>query len=144
MRPRPLLRAGITTLVVCLCAFHQSAVAQAPIVQGFVADESTFELIPLATITLVATGVFVGEEGSLRQVARSFEELELSRAAAARLERMGAPEPGERAFAPGVRGAGGRETVRLLEPGLYEVTVEVRRGGHVVRLVTLFATEAPR
>lgn len=101
-------------------------------------------VVAMAVLTLVATGVFVGEEGSLRQVARSFEELELSRAAAARLERMGAPEPGERAFVCDVRGAGGRETVRLLEPGLYEVMVEVRRGDHVVRLVTLVAAEVAR
>jgi hypothetical protein len=101
-------------------------------------------VVAMAVLTLVATGVFVGEEGSLRQVARSFEEIELSRAAAARLERMGAPEPGERTFVPDARGAGGAETVRLLEPGLYEVAVDVRRGDHVVRLVTLFATEVPR
>ncbi len=98
----------------------------------------------MAVIGLVATGVFVGEEGQLRQVSRSFEELELSRAAASRIERMAAPVPGERAFDPGVRGAGGREAVRALEPGLFEVAVEVRRGDHVVRLVTVVATEAER
>jgi prepilin-type N-terminal cleavage/methylation domain-containing protein len=101
-------------------------------------------VVAMAVLSLVATGVFVGEEGNLRQVARSFEELELSRAAAARLERMGAPEPGTRSFVPDVRGAGGTETVRLVEPGLYEVAVEVRRGGHAVRLVTLVATGAAR
>lgn len=101
-------------------------------------------IVAMAVIGLVATGVFVGEEGQLRQVAHSFDELELSRAAAARLERMTAPEPGERVFEVEGRGAGGRETVKLLEPGLYEVTVEVRRGDHVVRLVTLVATEAKR
>jgi hypothetical protein len=101
-------------------------------------------VVAIAVLSLVATGVFVGEEGNLRQVARSFDQLELSRAAAARLEKMGAPEPGERAFVPGVRGAGGTEKVRLVEPGLYEVAVEVRRGSHVVRLVTLVATEARR
>ena len=101
-------------------------------------------IVAMAVIGLVATGVFVGEEGQLRQVAHSYGELELSRAAAARLERMAVPEPGERAFETEVRGAGGRETVKLLEPGLYEVTVEVRRGDHVVRLVTLVATEAKR
>jgi prepilin-type N-terminal cleavage/methylation domain-containing protein len=101
-------------------------------------------VVAMAVLSLVATGVFVGEEGQLRQVARSFDELELSRAAAARLEKMGAPEPGERAFEVEGRGAGGRETVRLLEPFLYEVTVEVRRGSHVVRLVTVVATEASR
>lgn len=101
-------------------------------------------IVAMAVLSLVATGVFVGEEGSLRQVARSFDELELSRAAAARLEKMGAPEAGERAFETEVRGAGGRETVRLLEPGLYEVAVEVRRGDHAFRLVTLVATEAKR
>lgn len=98
----------------------------------------------MAVISLVATGVFVGEEGQLRQVSRSFEEIELSRAAASRIERMASPVPGEREFDPGVRGAGGRETVRVLEPGLLEVAVEVSRGDHVVRLVTVMATEAKR
>jgi hypothetical protein len=101
-------------------------------------------IVAMAVIGLVATGVFVGEEGQLRQVAHSYDELELSRAAAARLERMTAPEPGERAFEVEVRGALGRETVKLKEPNLYEVAVEVRRGDHVVRLVTLVATEGKR
>lgn len=98
----------------------------------------------MGVIGLVATAVFVGEDGQLRQVSRSFEELELSRAAASRLERMAAPEPGDRDFDPGVKGAVGREVVRLLEPGLCEVAVEVRRGDHAVRLVTVVATEAKR
>jgi hypothetical protein len=100
--------------------------------------------VAMAVVGLVVTGVFVGEEGQLRQVARSFEELELSRAAASRLERLASPEPGEREFDTGVKGALGRETVKVLEPGLYEVAVEVRRGDHVVRLVTVVATEAKR
>ena len=99
-------------------------------------------VIAMAVVGLVATGAFVGEEAQLRQVSRSFDELELSRAASSRLERMASPEPGERDFDPGVRGAGGRETVRVLEPGLLEVTIEVRKGDHAVRLVTI--VEAPR
>lgn len=98
----------------------------------------------LAVITLVATAVFVGEHGQLRQVSHSFGELELSRAASSRLERMDAPEPGERDFEVEVQGARGHEAVRLLEPGLYEVSVEVRRGEQAVRLVTFVATEAKR
>jgi prepilin-type N-terminal cleavage/methylation domain-containing protein len=101
-------------------------------------------VVAMAVIGLVATGVFVGEEGQLRQVSRSFEELELSRAAASRLEAMAAPEPGERAFDTGVRGARGREVVTVLEPGLFEVVVEARRGDRVVRLVTVVAAEAAR
>jgi hypothetical protein len=100
--------------------------------------------VALAVLGLVAAGVFVGEEAQLRQVGRSFEELELSRAAAARLERMERFEPGERDFPVEVRGAEGREIVRELEPGLLEVTVAVRRGEHVVRLVTLVAPEVGR
>lgn len=94
-------------------------------------------IVGLAVLSLVATAVFVGEEGQLRQVGQSFDELELSRAAASRLERMNAPEPGEREFAVDVRGAVGREVVRLVEPGLCEVTVTVRRGAREFRLVTL-------
>jgi len=101
-------------------------------------------VVAMAVISLVATGVFVGEEGQLRQVSRSFDELQLSRAAAARLERITSPEPGERAFEVEGMGVRGTETVTLREPGLYEVLVEVRRGDHVVRLVTLVAREAGR
>ncbi|HEX5136207.1 MAG TPA: prepilin-type N-terminal cleavage/methylation domain-containing protein [Planctomycetota bacterium] len=101
-------------------------------------------VVAMAVLSLVATGVFVGEEGQLRQVSWSFDELMLSRAAASRLEKVASPEPGERAFETGVEGARGREAVKVLEPGLLEVTVEVARGGHVVRLVTVVATGAPR
>jgi hypothetical protein len=97
-------------------------------------------VVAMAVIALVATGIFVGEEGQLRQVARSFDELTLSREAASRLERMTAPG----ASGWEGKGAGGRGTARLLEPGLYEVTVEARRGDHVVRLVTLVAREVER
>jgi prepilin-type N-terminal cleavage/methylation domain-containing protein len=98
----------------------------------------------LAVIAMVATAVFVGEQGQLRQVSRSFEELELSRAASSRLERMGVPEPGERDFEVEVKGARGHEAVTVREPGLYEVLVEVRRGSHVVRLATLVSREGAR
>lgn len=101
-------------------------------------------IVALAVVGLVATAVFVGEDSQLRQVSQSFGELELSRAASSRLERMGAPEPGERAFEVEVQGARGQETVRIVEPGLFEVTVEVRRGAEIVRLVTLVAEEAGR
>jgi hypothetical protein len=101
-------------------------------------------VVALAVVGLIASAVFVGEQAQLRQVARSFDELLLSRAAAARLEALGTPEPGERDFEVPVGGASGRETVELLAPGLYEVVVTVRRGDHEVRLVTLVATEARR
>jgi len=94
-------------------------------------------VVGLAVLSLVATAMVVGEQGQLRQVGHSFDELELSRAAASRLERMEASEPGEREFAVDVEGAVGHEVVRIVEPGLCEVTVTVRRGTREFRLVTL-------
>lgn len=114
--------------------------------RGFTVIEA---VVALAVLTLVATSVLVGEGAQLHGVARSFDELAASRAAAARLEELAATDaplaPGVSAFPVEVPGCRGVQTVRRIEPGLFEVTARVERDERMhVELVTRLARKEPR
>jgi hypothetical protein len=114
--------------------------------RGFTVIEA---VVALAVLTLVATSVLVGEGAQLRGVARSFDELAASRAAAARLEELAVADPplvpGESTFPVDLPGCRGVQIVRRIEPGLYEVTARVEHDGRRhVELVTRLARKEPR
>lgn len=102
-------------------------------------------VVSLAVLTVIVTSVMVGERGQLAGVARSFDELAASRAAAARLEELAdVPlEPGQTTFEVSVPGCLGLQTVREVTPGLFEVHVRVERdrGRGATILTTLMARE---
>ena len=102
-------------------------------------------VVGLAVLTIVATSVMVGENQQLRGVARSFDELAISRAAAGRLEELrNMPlEPGETHFEVVAAGCVGVQRVRPLGPGLFEVTVRIEheRRGRPYKLTTLMVRE---
>lgn len=93
-------------------------------------------LVALSVLTLLTSVITVGQGAQLRGVKRSFDELKASRAAAGLLEEV--------RDAPLVEGeervGGGTRTVRMLEPGLYEITAVVDG----FALTTRLAREVPR
>jgi len=101
-------------------------------------------VVAMAVITILVTGVLVGEGAQLRAVKQSYDELAASRAAAGRLEELTAPgrplREGSAEFDPGIPGHYGFQGVRRVTPGLWEVRVAVGRGERdEVRLTTLVA-----
>lgn len=103
----------------------------------------------MGVLTIVVTAILSGESGQLHGVRASFDDLAASRAAAAQLETLTAPDAfvvtGARTFPTRLPGCEGREEVRRVTPGLFEVTVRVVRGERELsRLTTLIATEESR
>ena len=76
-------------------------------------------IVALAVLTVLATASYLGGRGQLAHAARSFDKLEATRKAAGRLEALEEVEAGESLF------PGGRQVVREIEPGLFEVQVTV-------------------
>lgn len=114
------------------------------------------EVVVATTIaTVVTAAIVVAAAEHFAFIGRAFEEAVAQRAAAARLEEIGAAAaaggplaPGARTFpVPALADGRGEERVRALEPGLLSVEVLVtwtcgREGGERrVALGTLVATE---
>ena len=104
-------------------------------------------MIALSIVTVLLTAALGGVRAHQIAVAREWSRLEASRAASSRLEVLGGTthelRSGEAPFETTMKGARGTERIRLLEPGLYEVRVEVRHpaDGVNVVLTTLVAKE---
>lgn len=107
-----------------------------------------------AVLSVLATTVFLGEGSSFRATAESFCEMSAGQIAAGRIEEVTAadapPVPGEQRFAVDeevlaqLPNARAMQDVRELEPGLFEIAVEVSwtsPGGRQqrVRLTSLIA-----
>jgi hypothetical protein len=106
--------------------------------------------ITLAVITVLLTAALGGIRAHQISVALEYQRLETSRAASSRLEELRSEtvdlQPGARAFTPLLRGGTGTETIREIEPGLYEVEAVVVHDDTGVRasLTTLVAREGKR
>ncbi len=106
----------------------------------------------MAVFIVIATGAVVGGRAHFTLIGQSFDRTVAERQAASRLEQVGSAATlaeGESEFeaaTPALPAARGLQTVRMLEPGLYEVTVRVqwREGVKPVELTTLMAREAAR
>lgn len=106
----------------------------------------------MAVFIVIATGAVVGGRVHFALLAQSFDRTAAERQAASRLEQLGSTATlaeGESEFeaaTPALPSARGTQTVRALEPGLYEVTVRVQWQKDVkpVEVTTLMAREAVR
>jgi len=113
--------------------------------RGFTVTEI---VISLGVVVILLTAALGGERAQRQAVANAYARLEASRAASSRLEALYDPHAplaaGASTFDPRVPGALGTQRVRLVEPGLYEVEVEVVRPDDDVRVVltTRIAREA--
>lgn len=113
--------------------------------RGFTVTEI---VVSLGIVVILLTAALGGERAQRQAVASSYARLEASRAASSRLEELGDPgarlATGASSFTPLMRGALGTQRVRAVEPGLYEVEVEVVHPGEDVRVVltTRIAREA--
>jgi hypothetical protein len=102
----------------------------------------------MGILTVLLTAAIGGVRAHQVSVAKQWRRLEAAQAASSRLEVLrdetAAVAPGVTSFAPSMAGARGTQVVRVVEPGLLEVTVRVRHPDEdvEVRLATRIAREA--
>jgi hypothetical protein len=92
--------------------------------------------VAVVLVSVIATLAFTGDSLALRHAASAFAETKAARLAAGRLEQLRADPAGLRAGVTSIRfpvadthglpECTAVQTVRLVEPGLFEVRVEVR------------------
>ena len=105
-------------------------------------------MIALSVITIVLTAVLGGEDAQRQAIATAFEDLQAHMAASSRLEVLhddaSVLQLGAHDVELGLPGLRGRETVRKLAEGLYEVRVVVKtdRGIRRADLTTCVVREA--
>ena len=96
-------------------------------------------VIALSVVTILVTAALGGQLAQQQAVAHAYSELEASRAASSRLDTLSANEAplktGSSPFEPAMRGAVGTQRVRRIEPGLFDVEVEVVHPDDHVRAV---------
>lgn len=96
-------------------------------------------VIALSVVIVLLTAALGGERAQQRAIAQAYSNLEASRAASSRIEVLASVDAslttGSSAFAPAMEGAIGTQRVRLVEPGLYEIEVEVVHPDDDVRAV---------
>jgi len=96
-------------------------------------------VIAMSVVIVLLTAALGGEQAQQRAIARSYAGLEASRAASSRIETLSVTgstlRTGTSSFEPAMAGALGTQRVRMLEPGLYELQVEVVHPDDDVRAV---------
>ena len=105
----------------------------------------------MAILVVIATAASFGGRGQLRQVGARFDELAALTQASSRIEALDAWDhplvEGDTAFdvdPQALPGGRGRQSIDVVEPGLYRLVVRVEYGlnhGRVVELTTFMARE---